>query len=112
MTPAQTNVLGTDLPLFAGGLPEPAEHAAQFLKSLAQRDRLKVLCCLLDGEVPVADLEAAVGISLSAVSQHLAKLRDEKIVSAHREGLKTYYAIADPIVRDIVSTLCAWFCRA
>lgn len=90
---------------FANPDPDAPERAAQFLKLLAHRDGLKVLCCLIDREVHVAEIEAAVGASQSAVSQHLGRLKDEGIVKSRREGRRIFYSIADPTVLGIITVL-------
>src|SRR5210317_364838 len=87
---------------FAEGGSDAAERAVRFLKSIAHRDRLKVLCSLLDGEQTVATIEAQVGASQSAVSQHLARLKSEGILAARREGRQIYYSISDPMVRSLI----------
>lgn len=86
------------------------EQAARFLKSLAHRDRLRVLCGLLEGELTVGQIEAQVGVSQSATSQHLARLKDEGILKARREGRQIFYSITDPTVRDLVEILYQKFC--
>jgi len=86
------------------------ERAAKFLKSLAHRDRLKVLCCLLDTELPVPAIEAKVGSSQSAVSQHLARLKAEGVLSARRDGRQILYRIADPHVLGVIEVLYRRFC--
>lgn len=97
---------------FADTRSDAPERAARFLKSLAHRDRLRVLCGLVDGELPVAEIEARVGASQSAVSQHLARLRDEGVVTARRDGRRILYAIADPTVLQLITVLYARFCGA
>lgn len=86
------------------------ELAANFLKSIAHRDRLKVLCCLLQGEQTVAAIEAKVGASQSAVSQHLARLRTEGLLAARRDGRQIHYKIADSTVQDLIELLYVKFC--
>jgi len=86
------------------------EQAARFLKSLAHRDRLRVLCGLLEGELTVGQIEAQVGVSQSATSQHLARLKDEGILKARREGRQIFYSITDPTVRGLVEILYQKFC--
>lgn len=98
------------LSAFADGGSDAPEQAARFLKSIAHRDRLKVLCGLLHGEQTVATIEGQVGASQSAVSQHLARLKSEGILSARREGRKIYYSISDPMVRDLIELLYLRFC--
>ena len=100
----------TALDMFAKHAPGAPDRAARFLKSLAHRDRLKVLCVLIDAERTVSDIEAAVGASQSAISQHLSRLRDEGIVSARREGRQIFYKIQDPAVLDLVTVLYNRFC--
>ena len=96
---------------FSGVSSDAPDRAAQFLKSLAHRDRLKVLCSLVvTQELSVAQIEAAVGASQSAVSQHLARLKDEGLVSARRSGRHVYYAISDPMVMSLIGLLYQRFC--
>lgn len=95
---------------FAEEGSDAPERAARFLKSLAHRDRLKVLCGLIDGEMPVAAIEAKVGASQSAISQHLARLKDEGIVVSRREGRQILYSIGDPMVLTLIGLLYQRFC--
>jgi ArsR family transcriptional regulator len=108
---AQSSLTTDALSAFSEGDPGAAEHAAKFLKSLAHRDRLKVLCGLLDGELSVADIEAQVGASQSAISQHLARLKEEGIVKSRRDGRKILYSISDMTVRNIIEILYFRFCK-
>ena len=98
------------LSAFTEGGSDAPEQAARFLKSIAHRDRLKLLCGLLDGEQTVAIIEAQVGASQSAVSQHLARLKAEGILAARREGRQIYYSISDPMVRNLIELLYLRFC--
>lgn len=109
MDPKELMDIGT-LDVFAGEGSDAPERAARFLKSLAHRDRLKVLCTLLEGEQSVSAVEARVGASQSAVSQHLARLRDEGIISSRRDGRQILYSIADPMVLNVISLLYQRFC--
>ena len=106
----QTTLTSDALSVFTAKDSDAPERAARFLKSLAHRDRLKVLCGLVDGELPVALIEAKVGASQSAVSQHLARLRDEGIVTARRDGRQIYYSISDPMVLSMMTLLYQRFC--
>ncbi len=101
-----------DLTVFTDDTSEAPAQAAQFLKSLAHRDRLKLLCSLVENEVSVSELEEKLGISQSAVSQHLLKLKTEGVLKSRRDGRQIFYSIADPLVLDIVSLLYARFCAA
>lgn len=98
------------LAVFTDGGSDAPDRAARFLKSIAHRDRLKVLCELLSGEQTVATIEAQVGASQSAVSQHLARLKTEGIVTARRDGRQIYYAISDPMVQRLIELLYLKFC--
>ena len=106
----QTHLPEDALSAFTDGGSDAPERAARFLKSIAHRDRLKVLCGLLDGEQTVATIEAQVGASQSAVSQHLARLKSEGILAARREGRQIYYSISDPMVRSLIELLYLKFC--
>jgi DNA-binding transcriptional ArsR family regulator len=88
-----------------------AGEAADFLKSMANRCRLIVLCELLKGERTVGELEAVAGLSQSALSQHLAKLREAKLVSTRRESQTIYYALANPGVQRLIAVLHDLYCR-
>lgn len=107
---APNEMTSDTLAVFASDDSDAPDQAAMFLKSLAHRDRLKVLCCLLDRELSVAAIEEQVGASQSAVSQHLARFKDQGIVSARREGRRIYYSISDPTVRSMIELLYARFC--
>lgn len=106
----QESLSADALSAFTQGDNDAPAQAAQFLKSLAHRDRLKVLCGLLDGELSVAEIEAQVGASQSAVSQHLARLKDEGIVASRREGRKILYSISDPTAQRLLEVLYVRFC--
>jgi len=97
--------------------PSPAElmqanavAASDLLKAMANPQRLRVLCLLIEGELSVGEINSRIGLSQSALSQHLAVLREEKLVSARREGLAVYYAVADGTVHDIIDALHRNFC--
>jgi DNA-binding transcriptional ArsR family regulator len=92
-------------------LERKANEAAQLLKLLANENRLLILCRLaLVREMPVNDLVAAVGISQSALSQHLAKLRGEGLLSTRREAQTVYYRIADPDAKRVLALLKDIYC--
>lgn len=91
-------------------LPAKTEDAAGLLMLLANPHRLNILCNLLDGERSVSALEAVVGLSQSALSQHLARLRLAGIVTTRREAQTIYYSIADPRAGRILDVLAEIFC--
>jgi DNA-binding transcriptional ArsR family regulator len=93
------------------GLAGKADEAAAFLKLLANEQRLLVLCHLVgDGEMSVNMLADRVELSQSALSQHLARLRDDGLVAFRREAQTLYYRVADPRVITIMKTLKKAFC--
>ena len=91
-------------------LAEKAAEAARLLAALANPRRLATLCRLAEGERTVGDLAAAEGLSLSALSQHLAPLREDGLVTTRRDGQTIHYRLADPRVRKIIEFLHREFC--
>ncbi len=87
-----------------------AAEAEAFLRSLASRHRLMVLCSLVEGELQVAELVKRLGISQSNLSQHLAKLREEGLVETRRDGVAIYYRIGSDRVRPVLAELYRLFC--
>ncbi len=87
-----------------------AAAAATLLRALANEKRLLVLCQLGDGELSVSTLQARLSVSQSALSQHLALLREEGIVATRRDGQSIHYRIADPAAVQVIATLAAIFC--
>lgn len=88
-----------------------AEQAEQFLKLMANKNRLMILCSLLQGEQSVGELNKKVPLAQSALSQHLASLRKANMVVTRREGHAIYYSLTDPKVESIIALLYEWFCR-
>lgn len=86
-------------------------EVCDFLRSLANEHRLLVLCVLLDGEKSVGEINTHVELSASALSQHLAWLRDGGLVQTRREAQTVYYRLADERVRDMLSLLKQQFCN-
>ena len=87
-----------------------AAEAARLLRALANERRLMILCQLTDGERSVGELLPLVGLSQSALSQHLAVLREEGIVATRRDAQMVRYRIADPAAVQVVATLAEIFC--
>jgi len=87
-----------------------ADEAARLLKMLANGQRLRVLCLLVDGEMSVGQINARVRLSQSALSQHLARLRAEKLVATRREAQTIYYRLASGPVREIIGALHDVYC--
>jgi DNA-binding transcriptional ArsR family regulator len=92
-------------------LANKAAEAAALLKLLANENRLLILCRLaLKGEMAVGDLADAVGLSQSALSQHLAKMRDEGLVATRREAQTIFYRIADDNAKRLLMLLKDIYC--
>jgi DNA-binding transcriptional ArsR family regulator len=87
-----------------------AEEAADLLKALSNPQRLRVMCLLIDGEKTVGELNAQIDLSQSALSQHLAVLRDGGLVRTRRESQSVYYSVADGPVHRIIETLHDIYC--
>lgn len=93
------------------GIEERAAEAAQMLRLLANERRLLLLCMLIaEGEAHVGRLAERVSLSQPAVSQHLAKLREDGLVATRRTGTTIHYRIADPRVAKLIATLKDVFC--
>ncbi len=87
-----------------------AEAAAAYLKTLAHSGRLMILCHLGSGEKSVSELEALLDLRQAAVSQMLARLRDEGLVTTRRNGKTIYYSLADDNTSQVISLLYNLFC--
>ncbi len=89
-----------------------AGQVAETLKAIGNARRLMLLCKLVEhGEVTVSDLASDVGLSQSACSQHLAKMRDEGLIAFRRDSQTLWYRIADPRVETLLTTLYQLFCK-
>lgn len=89
-----------------------AEEAADLLKALSNPQRLRVMCLLIDGEKTVGEINAEIELSQSALSQHLAVLRDGGLVQTRREAQNVYYSVAPGPVHRIIQTLHDVYCPA
>lgn len=87
-----------------------AQAASAFLKALAHEGRLMILCHLSAGEKSVTELEQLLHSRQAAVSQQLARLRLEGIVSCRREGKTMYYALKDPKAAKLIGLVYDMFC--
>ena len=88
-----------------------ADQASGLLKALSNRHRLLIICQLIDGERSVGDLAAFLGLRDSTVSQHLALLRKDGLVSARRDAQTIYYSIASDPARELLKTLYQVYCK-
>ena len=87
-----------------------AGQAAELLKAMANAQRLRVLCLLLGKEMSVGEINAQLDLSQSALSQHLAVLRQHDLVATRRDKQTVFYSVADGPVRDIIQTLYGIYC--
>lgn len=102
-----TAVAAPDLAAFE----EKAAEAARMLRLLANERRLLVLCHLAgEGEATVGALAGAVGLSQPALSQHLAKLREDGLVSTRKAAQAVFYRLADPKAARLLAVLRDLYC--
>lgn len=87
-----------------------SSQAAVFLKALSNENRLMILCHLLDKELSVTALNEKLPLSQSALSQHLAVLRKDGLVSTRRVSQTIFYSIGDNKVKELIQTLHRLFC--
>ncbi len=90
-------------------LPKAAQ-AESFLKALANRHRLMILCELHKGEKSVSSIQQALGLGQSSLSQHLARLRQDDLVKTRRESQTIYYSLANANVTRMIALLYELFC--
>lgn len=93
-------------------LHDMASHACELLKAMANEWRLMILCQLSEGEKTVSELQAILGLSQSALSQHLAVLRREKIVRARKHAQSVSYSLSGDEATKVMQTLHEVFCEA
>lgn len=92
-------------------LQERAGDVAELLKVLANEQRLLILCRLaMDREVSVGEIAESVDLGQSALSQHLARMREEGLIAARKEGLCVFYRIADRNLSRLLVTLKSIYC--
>lgn len=89
---------------------DKALAAAELLKMMGNERRLMILCQLGNGEKSVGELECLVGLKQSALSQHLAKLRAERLVKTRRQSQTIYYSLASNEVEKLIETLYGLYC--
>jgi DNA-binding transcriptional ArsR family regulator len=92
-------------------LQQNAGEAARLMKALSNPHRLAILCQLLEGEKSVGQLVALIGLSQSALSQHLARLRRDHLVRTRRASQTIYYALDGAHGRTVLDTLHRLYCR-
>ncbi len=90
-------------------LKDKSGQASKLLKSLANDRRLLIMCHLSEKEKSVGELERLVNLSQSALSQHLARLRRDKLVGTRRQAQMIYYSLSQPHAKELLETLSAIF---
>ena len=114
MTAPRTTRSSVVAPHIAGRMRElqrNARRAAPLLKAMSNPARLVILCQLAEGERSVGELEDAVGLSQSGISQHLAVLRREHVVATRRDKQTVFYSLANADVMALMATLHKVFCK-
>ncbi|MDI6624453.1 MAG: metalloregulator ArsR/SmtB family transcription factor [Brevundimonas sp.] len=101
-----TDALPTPNAAALAELEASAAPAARLMRLFANEQRLMLMCRLADGDCAVGDLAGYVGLSQSACSQHLARLRDAGVIAPRREAQTVYYGIADPAAARVIALLC------
>ncbi|MDY6828769.1 MAG: metalloregulator ArsR/SmtB family transcription factor [Pseudomonadota bacterium] len=97
-------------PIDLSAMASHAEAAAALMKALSNPHRLQVLCLLNDGERSVGDLQTQLGLSQSALSQHLAVLRSQQLVATRRDQRRIYYRLHAGVVAEVIAVLHRYFC--
>jgi DNA-binding transcriptional ArsR family regulator len=98
--------------LVTQGIEKAAAEVAAVLRAIANERRLMIVCKLVEwGEGNVNALAETVGLSQSALSQHLARMRDEGLVTYRRDSQTLWYRIADPRIEDLLATLHKLYCK-
>src|SRR5215475_10231714 len=90
---------------------DKAKRASDFLKALAHESRLMILCILAEGEKSVSELKDLLSLRQPTVSQQLARLRADGLVSTRRDGKAIYYRLASDEARIVIGVIYDVFCR-
>ncbi len=93
-------------------LHDKASHAVELLKAMANEWRLMILCQLSEGEKTVSELQELLGLSQSALSQHLAVLRRERVVKSRKEGQSVSYSLSGDEATKVMHSLHKVFCES
>ncbi len=91
-------------------IQDNARRASTLLKAMSNQHRLMILCQLVPGEKCVGELEQIVGLSQSALSQHLARLRRDNLVATRREAQTIHYSLAGEEASAVIETLYGLYC--
>ena len=96
--------------MYIKSVEDNVEVAAGLLKALSNEKRLTIICALYKGEKSVGELEEIVGLSQSALSQHLARLRRDGLVDTRREAQTIYYYMQDAATQSLLKCLSEIYC--
>jgi DNA-binding transcriptional ArsR family regulator len=92
-------------------MQQNAADAVSLLKGLANESRLMIMCVLTEGEVSVGQLNTRIKLSQSALSQHLAVMRDQGLVKTRRESQTIYYSLAETPAVNVIELLHSVYCK-
>ena len=92
-------------------MAESAKQATDFMKAMAHESRLMILCYLSSGEKSVMELEQLLALRQPTVSQQLARLRLERLITARRDGKTIFYSIADERALKMMEVVYEMFCE-
>lgn len=98
-------------PVASGDMRRHAGEASRLLRALANEHRLMILCILTEGEASVGAINAQVDLSQSALSQHLAVLREDDLVDTRRASQTIYYSLASGPAQLLLETLHGIYCK-
>ncbi len=98
-----------DIAAFQDMMPH-ARDAAELMKELANENRLMILCSLVNGELSVSQLNESTPLSQSAVSQHLARLREANLVATRRESQTIFYRLNGDAAIRVIAVLQSIYC--
>lgn len=88
-----------------------ALEAERYLKVIGNHKRLMILCALMDGELSVGELNAQIELSQSALSQHLAMMREQGFLATRKQAQVVYYRVVDEKVSGLLAALYEIFCK-
>lgn len=99
-----------DTDTIAQEMKNHAGEASKLLKALANESRLMILCSLVQGEMNVSQLNERLDLSQSALSQHLAWLRREKLVNTRRDAQTIFYSLQGTRAKEVIEVLQSIYC--
>ena len=109
---SHSRVMAIDEPPELTEMRAQAGRASKLLKSMGSENRLLILCILCTGELSVGQINQRINLAQSAVSQHLAVLRRDDLVTTRKESQTVYYSLKSGVVEKIIQLLHGEFCGA